>query len=74
MPADIAVSIPVDALMVATAGLLLLQVPPLVISISVVVVPIHWSVLPITVATDGAGLMVTVIPAVALQPDVPVTV
>ena len=74
VPAEIAVSRPVDALMAATAGLLLLHVPPLVMSISVVVVPMHWSVVPITAATDGAGLMVTVMPAAALQPDVPVTV
>ena len=58
----------------ATAGLLLLQVPPEVISASVAVVPIHWSVVPIMAATDGEVFTVTVVAVVAVQPPVPVTV
>ena len=47
VPAVIAVTIPVVASMVAIAVLLLLQLPPLVASLSVVVVPGHTVVVPV---------------------------
>ena len=74
VPDDTAVSKPVAGLIVATVGLELVHVPPEVISASVAVVPIHWSVVPMMAATDGEVFTVTVVAVVAVQPPVPVTV
>jgi hypothetical protein len=65
VPADIPVTTPVVAPMVAIAGLLLLQVAPTVVVLNVVVLPTHTLVVP--VIGPGNGLTVTV--AVVMQPD-----
>ena len=49
---------PVAGSMPATAGLVLLQVPPVVVSLSVVVWPTHRFIVP--VIASGSGLMAIV--------------
>jgi hypothetical protein len=56
------------ASMVATAGLLLLQAPPVLVVLSVVVVPTH--VLSVPVMAAGSGLTVTIL--VSWQPPAPI--
>jgi hypothetical protein len=63
-PDDIPVTKPVVEPIVATAGLLLLQVPLPIPSLSVVVAPTHIFVLPVI----AIGKVFTVTVAVALQP------
>ena len=63
-PSDMAVTAPVLPI-VATAGLLLLHVPPLVASVSVVVPPAHSVVMPVITPADTA-LTVMVLVAVAV--------
>ena len=63
MPAEIPVTT-LDALMVATALLLLVHVPPPVTSISVVVKPIHTLAVPVMAPGMGFTVMVFVV----LQP------
>ena len=57
-------TIPVVRLTVAVAVVLLLQVPPVVISLNVIIVPAHRLELPVIAAGDG----VTVIGLVTVQP------
>jgi hypothetical protein len=64
MPAVIEFTTPLDEPIVATAGLLLLHVPPVVISAKVVAVPAHIEVVPVI----AAGAEFTVIDKYALQP------
>ena len=53
MPGVIPVTMPEDEPTVAMAGLLLTQVPPAVASVSVVVAPWHWWVMPVIADTVG---------------------
>jgi hypothetical protein len=62
---DIPVTMPVDIPTEATAGLLLLQVPPMVASSSVVVRPEHTARVPLIAAGSGS----TVTTAVVIQPE-----
>ena len=64
VPPVIPVRIPVVAPIVPTAVLLLLQVPPVLASLRVVVLPAHIGVVPIM--APGVGF--TVIVVVVLQP------
>ena len=59
MPSVMPVTVPVDEPIVATPGLLLLQTPPEVASVNVVVIPTHTLVVPPIAA--GFGLTVTVV-------------
>jgi len=63
VPADIPETIPVATPALATAGLILLQEPPAIALLNVVVLPAHIEAIPVTGAT---ALMVTVV--AALQP------
>ena len=59
VPAAIAVAEP-DALpIVATRGLLLLQVPPVPVVVYIVVAPAHSNAAPLMVPAPGSGLTVT---------------
>ena len=58
VPVDTPVTIPVVAPTVAVAVLLLLHVPPVVGSLSVVVAPMHTTAVPVIAA--GSGFTVTV--------------
>ena len=60
-------------LTVASAALLLLQVPPVVASVSVMVAPVHTIAGPVMVPADGAGLTVSACVATAV-PQLVVTV
>ena len=71
-PAETPVTTPVE-LTVAIAGLLLLQVPPTVVSISVMVLPVHTLVGPVIVPADTTLITVTSAVAEAL-PQLLVTV
>lgn len=62
-PATTPVSEPIDA----TEGLLLVHTPPLVTSVSVLVVPVQRLVDPLIEATTGSALTVAVI--VLVHPD-----
>jgi hypothetical protein len=64
VPVSMPETIPVDGAIVADAGVPLVQVPPLVASASVVVLPAHTLNVPVMAA--GSGL--TVYTFVALQP------
>jgi hypothetical protein len=68
VPAVKANTVPV-VLMVATAMLLLLQVPPVVVSTKVPEAPIQYNALPVIADTEGVALIVTVLVAVAVQPE-----
>ena len=57
----------------ATALLLLLQVPPLTVEVSVLVAPVHNAVVPLIVPADAPGLTAIVAVAVAV-PQLLVTV
>lgn len=73
VPAATPVTIPLVEPTVAVSKSLLLQVPPPVASVSVLVDPTQTFIVPVIVA--GSGLTVTVTAELALQPDVvPVTV
>ena len=61
------------ALTEAIAALLLLQVPPAVASVRVVVVPVHTVVVPVMAATVGATLTVSTLVDIA-DPQLLVTV
>ena len=56
VPPEMPVSKPLTGFMVAMRVLLLLHVPPVALSSSGVVVPVHVAVVP--VMTDGSGYMV----------------
>ena len=74
-PAASGVTSPEFVLMVATFGLLLLHVPPLVVEVSVEVKPTQTVVAPEMVPATGAAVTVIVLLATALgQPPVPATV
>ena len=74
-PAASGVTSPEFVLMVATVGLLLLHVPPLVVEVSVEVKPTQTVVVPEIVPATVAAVTVTVLVAVALgQPLIPATV
>ena len=72
MPVAMPVTVPV-LFTVAMAALLVLQVPPLAASVSVVLVPVHTVVLPLMVPAVADGLTVMACVAVAV-PQLLVTV
>ena len=75
VPAAIPVTSPVVALMVATAGVLLDQAPPVTVEVKVDVPLTQMPWLPLRVPAVGAAVTVMVRVAVALaQPPVPTTV
>ena len=75
VPAVKPVTSPVVALMVATAGVLLDQAPPVTVEVKVDVPLTQMPWLPLRVPAEGAAVTVTVRVAVALaQPPVPTTV
>ena len=57
---------------VAMAGLALLQVPPGVALLNVVVAPMHSLVMPVIAATDGEATTVSGVNITAVQPNAPV--
>ena len=65
VPTPVPVTTP-EVPIVATPGLLLAHTPPVVASLSVVVLPIHVVRVPVIVASKGNGL--TVNGVVAIQP------
>jgi hypothetical protein len=74
-PAETPVTSPVEALMVATPVALLVQLPPVIVDIKVVVPATQMVWVPLRVPADVAAVTVTVRVAVAFaQPPVPVTV
>ena len=75
VPADTPVTTPVVAFTVATAVLLLLQLPPDTVELKVLVPATQIDWVPLSVPAVGAALTVTVLVAVASEhPPVPVTV
>lgn len=72
VPAVTPVTIPVVAPTVATAGVLLLQVPPGVALLKVVVAPTQWRVVPVMPATTGAATTVSCTKVTDVQPNAPV--
>ena len=67
--------IPVPAMIVATAGVALVQVPPPMLELNVVVKPTQAVVLPDNVPALGVAVIVTVLVSVTSEhPPVPVTV
>jgi hypothetical protein len=72
VPEDTPVTTPVPATTVATAGVALLQVPPAVASLSVVVDPAQTLVVPVIAA--GNGFTTTVVAAGLTHPLLLVTV
>ena len=66
MPAPTPVTTPV-ALTVATAVLLLLQVPPVAVSVKVAVAPVQTPAGPETIPAFGSGLTVIVVEVSALE-------
>ena len=66
VPALMPVTTPVAGLTEATALLLLLQLPPAVASLNVVVAPLHTVVVPVIAATAVPVVTVTVVVAVAV--------
>ena len=73
VPVATPVTTPVALLMVATDTLLLLQVPPLTVEVSVIDAPVHTVAGPLIVPADGDGLIVIVFVATAV-PQLFVTV
>ena len=73
VPTVIPEATPEEEPMVATAGVLLLQIPPVVASVSVITVPVHWLTGPPMAATAGTGLMVITLLEVPV-PQIPVAV
>ena len=73
LPALMAVAEPVALLMLLTVGLLLLHTPPVTVEEKVAPVPAHKVAGPVMVPTEGAGLTVILVVAVAV-PQVVVTV
>ena len=65
VPADTPVTTPVDEPIVATAGVLLLQVPPVVLLVNVVIAPIQVVSVPV-IGEDIAEFTVTTFVADAL--------
>lgn len=65
LPAVAAVTIP-PVFTVAIVGLLLLQLPPVPVVVSVVLLPTHMLLLPLTTPETGAGLTVILCVAVAV--------
>jgi hypothetical protein len=75
VPADTAVTTPVVAFTVATAVLLLLQLPPASVELRVLVPATQIDWVPLNTPAVGAAVTVTVLVAVASEhPPVPVTV
>jgi hypothetical protein len=75
VPADTPVTSPVEALIVATPVALLVQLPPVIVDVKVVVPATQMVWVPLRVPADGAAVTVTVRVAVAfVQPPEPVTV
>ena len=75
LPAATPVTRPVEVSMVATAGALLVHLPPEMVDAKVEVPFTQISSVPLSVPAVGAAVTVTVCVAVALaQPPVPVTV
>ena len=75
VPAATPVTRPVEVSMVATAGVLLVQLPPEMVDAKVDVPFTQISSVPLSVPAVGAAVTVTVRVAVALaHPPVPVTV
>ena len=75
LPAEIPVTIPVDALTIATAVLLLLQLPPVMVDENVALLSTQICWLPLTIPADGAAVTNMFRLAVAgLQPPSPATV
>ena len=58
LPAVSPVTTPVDGFTVAAVVLLLLQVPPLILLLRVVVEPVQTNVVPLTVPALGTGIPV----------------
>jgi hypothetical protein len=75
VPADTAVTTPVVAFTVATAVLLLLQMPPATVELNVLVPATQIDCVPLNTPAVGAAVTVIVLVAVASEhPPVPVTV
>ena len=75
VPAATPVTRPVEVSMVATAGALLVHLPPEMVEAKVDVLFTQISCVPLSVPAVGAAVTVTVCVAVALaQPPVPATV
>ena len=75
VPAATPVTDPVFVFTIATAGLLLLQLPPVAVDVNVELDPTQIACVPLSVPAVGAAVTVTVLVAVALaQPPVPFTV
>lgn len=68
------VIIPVEALIVATPGVALVQVPPVTVELNVVVDPTQTVAVPLNVPVVGVDPIVTVLVAVASAHPEPVTV
>jgi hypothetical protein len=74
-PAEEPITSPVDELTVATAGLLLLQLPPATVELNVLVPATQIDWVPLNTPAVGAAVTVTVLVAVPSgHPPVPVTV
>ena len=74
-PADVPITSPVDELTVATAGLLLVQLPPATVELNVLVPATQIDCVPLSTPAVGEAVTVTVLVAVASEhPPVPVTV
>ena len=75
VPAATPVTAPVFAFTVATAGLLLLQLPPVAVEVNVVLDPTQIACVPLRLPAIGAAVTVTVLVAVTLvHPPLPLTV
>jgi hypothetical protein len=75
VPADTAVTTPVVAFTVATAVLLLLQLPPATVELNVLVPATQIDWVPLNTPAVGAAVTVIVLVAVPFgHPPVPVTV
>ena len=73
LPAEMPETTPVVALTVATAVLVLLQVPPVPVLVNVITEPVHTNVVPLMVPAFESGLTVIAYVAVAVpQPVVTV--
>lgn len=72
VPTEIPDTMPDDEPILATAGVLLDQIPPDVASVSVTTVPVHRLAGPDMAATTGTGFTEITLAAVAL-PQMPLT-
>ena len=74
-PAEEPITSPVDELTVATAGLLLVQLPPATVELNVLVPATQIDWVPLSTPAVGEAVTVIVLVAVASEhPPVPVTV